>query len=205
MIASEKREQRKEQHRLEILQTAEQIFARQGYHTTTMETVAEECGWSKGTLYLYFKNKEDLFFSILLEKMDRFSATLLADLKSSKDIEGKIFALIDAQFRFFTENKHYFQLLITEQGKVMHTSNSGLREELIQKQHSQIDQISQALEKGMKDDTPVQAIILAGSIIGSVNLHLVSWLMAAEAIDLEYVKSQLTTLFINGISTNEKI
>ncbi len=203
-MASEKKELRKEQHRLEILQVAEQLFARQGYHVTTMEEVAEECGWSKGTLYLYFKSKEDLFFSVLFEKLDQFSATLLADLKASDGVEGKIAALIDAQFSFFTENKHFFQLVITEQGKVMHSSNSGLREELIQKQHAQIDQISQALSEGLNHETPVQASILAGSIIGAVNLHMVSWLMAAETIDLDQIKSQLTTLFVYGISANEK-
>lgn len=203
-MASEIKERRKEQHRLEILQVAEQLFARKGYHVTTMEEVAEECGWSKGTLYLYFKSKEYLFFSVLFEKMDRFSASLLADLKASKGVEAKIAALVDAQFRFFTENKHFFQLIITEQNKVMHSSNSGLREELIQKQHSQIEAISQALSEEMRDDTKVQAPILAGSIIGAVNLHLVSWLMAAETIDLDQVKSQITTLFVNGISANEK-
>jgi AcrR family transcriptional regulator len=203
-MASGLKEQRKELHRLEILQVAEQLFARQGYHVTTMEEVAEECGWSKGTLYLYFKSKEDLFFSVLFEKLDQFSATLFADLKSSQGIDRKISALIDAQFDFFTENKHFFQLVITEQSKVMHSSNSGLREELIQKQHSQIDEISQALSEGMEDNTPVQATILAGSIIGAVNLHLVSWLMAGEGTDLQQIKSQLTTLFIHGISANEK-
>lgn len=199
-MASEIKQRRKEQHRLEILQVAEQLFARQGYHVTTMEEVAEECGWSKGTLYLYFKSKEDLFFSVLIEKMDRFSDTLLADLKASEGVESKIAALVDGQFRFFTENKHFFQLVITEQGKVMHASNSGLREELIQKQHTQIDRISQALSEGMRADTPVQAPILAGSIIGAVNIQLVSWLMAGETIDLDQIKSQITTLFVNGIS-----
>ncbi|NQV41012.1 MAG: TetR/AcrR family transcriptional regulator [Candidatus Marinimicrobia bacterium] len=201
----DKKELRKEQHRLEILQTAERIFARQGYHTTTMEAVAEECGWSKGTLYLYFKSKEDLFFSVLFEKLDRFSAALLADLKASEGVEGKIRGLIDAQFSFFTENKHFFQLVITEQAKVMHSSNSGLREELIQKQHSHINEISQALSEGMRDDTSVHASILAGSIVGAVNLHLVSWLMAPESMDVDYLKSQITTLFVNGISAHENI
>ena len=61
----DKKELRKEQNRLEILDAAEQVFARQGFHTTTMEEVADECGWSKGTLYLHFKSKEDLFFSVI--------------------------------------------------------------------------------------------------------------------------------------------
>ncbi|MBC8376096.1 MAG: TetR/AcrR family transcriptional regulator [FCB group bacterium] len=196
---------RREQHRLEILSTAEQVFARQGYHTTTMEAVAEECGWSKGTLYLYFKNKEDLFFSILIEKMERFSETLLNELKTSQGVKGKIAALIEAQFQFLTENKHFFQLVIAEQGKVMHSSDSGLREKLITQQQAHIEQLSQALKEGMPEDSQIDPSILAGSIIGAVNLHQLNWLMAADTIDLDHIKSQLTSLFINGILPHENI
>ncbi|NQV50837.1 MAG: TetR/AcrR family transcriptional regulator [Candidatus Marinimicrobia bacterium] len=202
-MATEKKEQRKEQYRLEILQSAAKVFARQGFHLTTMEAVAEECGWSKGTLYLYFKSKEDLFFSILIEKMDQYSASLHNDLKTSQGIEEKISAFIEAQFRFFTENKHFFQLVITEQGKVMHGSDSGLREKLINQQQAHIDQVSRVMEQGLPENTPFNAIILAGSIIGAINLHLVTWLMAGEAIDLDDIKRQIKTLFIHGILYNE--
>ena len=99
-MVSAKKEQRKEQYRVEILQIAEKVFAQNGFHMTTMVAVAEECGWSKGTLYLYFKNKEDLFFSILIEKTDQFSAALLSELRTAQGIEGKIAAFIDALFRF---------------------------------------------------------------------------------------------------------
>ena len=170
---------------------------------TTMVAVAEECGWSKGTLYLYFKNKEDLFFSILIEKTDQFSAALLSELRTAQGIEGKIAAFIDALFRFFTENKHFFQLIITEQGKVMQGSDSGMREKLINQQHDYIEKISQALSQGMPANNPFSANILAGSIIGAVNLHLINWLMASEGFDLDEVKHQIKTLFINGIRTHE--
>ncbi len=202
MVAARK-EQRKEQYRSEILHVAAQVFARHGFHLTTMEAVAEECGWSKGTLYLYFKSKEDLFFSILIEKTDQFSITLLSELTSSQSIEGKIAAFIDAMFRFFTENKHFFQLVITEQGKVMQGSDSGMREKLINQQHAQIETVSQALAQGMPANNPVTANILAGSIIGAIHLHLINWLMAGEAVDLDDIKRQIKNLFINGILHDE--
>jgi len=203
-MVTAKKEKRKEQYRIEILQSAAKVFAHQGFHLTTMEAVAEECGWSKGTLYLYFKSKEDLFFSILIEKMDQYSAALLNDLKISQGIEEKISAFIEAQFRFFTENKHFFQLVITEQGKVMHGSDSGLREKLINRQQAHIEQVSQVLGQGMPENTPFNATILTGSIIGAINLHLVTWLMAGEAVDLDEIKRQIRTLFIHGILHDEK-
>lgn len=203
MMVLHKKEQRKEQYRIEILQAAEKIFARQGYHPTTMESVAEECGWSKGTLYLHFKSKEDLFFSILFEKMDQFSATLLPNLEASDNIEDMIVALVNSQFNFFSENKSYFQLALSEQGKVMHTSDSGLREKMISRQTTQLRQISDAFQHALPNHCKVESNTLVGSIIGAINLQLVNWIMSDEAIDLENTKKQITNLFINGIQSHE--
>src|SRR5215470_9449538 len=47
----------------EISAAALQVFARRGLHQTTLDDVAKEAGISKGTIYLYFKNKEDLFIA----------------------------------------------------------------------------------------------------------------------------------------------
>jgi len=204
-MALDKKEKRKEQHRLEMLHAAELVFARQGYHLTTMEAVADECGWSKGALYLYFKSKEDLFYSILIEKMDQFTVTLLNKLNLSKGIQGKITALVEAQFYFFAENKDFFQLVLSEQGKVMQGSDSGLREKLITQQHSHIDQVSATIQQGLPTSSAIDSYILAVSIIGATNLHLMTWMMAPETHNLEVIKSQVISLFVNGISHNEKI
>lgn len=202
-MVSAKKEQRKEQFRLEILQTAEEIFASKGYHTTTMETLADECGWSKGTLYLYFKSKEDLFFSILFEKMDQFSATLLPELKAAADINAMISAMVNAQFNFFSENKGYFQLALAEQAKVMHTSDSGLREKMTSQQTRQMYEITEVFEKALPSCCTIQANTLVASMIGAINLQLVGWIMSGEVVDLESIKAQITKLFINGIKCDE--
>lgn len=198
-----KKELRKEQFRLEILQTAEKIFARQGYHTSTMEMVAEECGWSKGTLYLYFKSKEDLFFSILFEKMDQFSATLLPELRSSENIDEMISALVNSQFSFFSENKSYFQLALAEQGKVMHTSDSGLREKMMSQQSKRLSEITEVFSLALPKCCSIEPNILVASIMGAINLQLVGWIMSGEGIDLESTKTQITKIFINGIKCDE--
>jgi len=202
-MVSEKKEQRKEQFRLEILENAEKMFALHGYHATTMEAVAEESGWSKGTLYLYFKSKEDLFFSILFNKMDEFSATLLPKLKDSRDINDMITALVDAQFSFFSENQAYFQLALSEQGKIMHTSDSGLREKMITQQASQLQVITEAFSHALPECCTLDANVLVASMIGAINLQLVNWIMSGEAMDLENTRTQITKLFINGIKCND--
>ena len=196
----DKKELRKEQNRLEILEAAEQVFARQGFHTTTMEEVAEECGWSKGTLYLHFKSKEDLFFSVINEKLGKFTSTLNDAMRAAKDIGQLIGALVDAQFQFFIENKDFFQLAIAEQGKVMHGSDSGMREGLIEKQHRHVVMTSQAIKKHLPEDIGIKPDTLARSIMGAINIHTLTWLLQPESINPEQLKQEITQLFLHGVS-----
>ena len=61
MGIAERKEREKEQRRKAILDAAEKVFFEKGLKYSTMDDVAEEAELSKGTLYLYFKNKEELF------------------------------------------------------------------------------------------------------------------------------------------------
>ncbi|MEM7007351.1 MAG: helix-turn-helix domain-containing protein, partial [Pseudomonadota bacterium] len=67
--AESRREARKEQRRLEIIDAALKVFARDGFALSKMDTVADEAGISKGTLYLYFDSKDALFEGMVREKM----------------------------------------------------------------------------------------------------------------------------------------
>jgi TetR/AcrR family transcriptional regulator len=61
MPASSRKQREKEHRRNQILEAAEEVFRRKGYQATTMDEVAEEAEFSKGTLYLYFGSKFALF------------------------------------------------------------------------------------------------------------------------------------------------
>ena len=57
-----------------ILNAARCVFARQGYADTVVDDIAAQAGIAKGTLYLYFKSKEDIFLAALLEDSRRMEA-----------------------------------------------------------------------------------------------------------------------------------
>jgi AcrR family transcriptional regulator len=68
-------EEEKEERRRMIMEAAKNRFQRFGYSKTTMEEVAGDAGISKGTIYLYFQNKEDVFYALLGQEaldMERF-------------------------------------------------------------------------------------------------------------------------------------
>lgn len=71
VVVSTRKEKEKEQRREAILEAARQVFQRKGYQATTMEEVAAEAQFSKGTLYLYFHSKFELFAELSNEVLGR--------------------------------------------------------------------------------------------------------------------------------------
>ncbi|MCD1295533.1 TetR/AcrR family transcriptional regulator [Methanocella sp. CWC-04] len=63
---AERKEREKEWRRNEIIDTAEKVFFSRGYENVKMDDIAKEMGLARGTLYLYFKNKEDIYVSIAI-------------------------------------------------------------------------------------------------------------------------------------------
>ena len=64
-----RREREKLAHRREIMDAATRIFAQKGFSNATLDEIAQEAEFSKGALYLYFSNKEDLLYSIIGDKI----------------------------------------------------------------------------------------------------------------------------------------
>ena len=67
---------RKEAHRAKFLQTAIHLFGSKGYHATTVPDIVREAGSSTGAFYFYFRNKEDVFASVLEFVGEQIAAVL---------------------------------------------------------------------------------------------------------------------------------
>ena len=111
MGIAERRERERVQRQQDILDAAEKIIFSKGLDNATMDEVAEEAELSKGTLYLYFKSKEELYLAIthrgliLLESMFREAV--------GNPVSGieKVFRLGTAFYRFSRQYPNYFNAL----------------------------------------------------------------------------------------------
>lgn len=111
MGVKERKEREKELRREDILRTGEELFVKKGVENTTMDEIARECELAKGTLYLYFKSKEELLSEIMLRAL-----TLLYDMmfsnqeRESNPIE-KMRRIGEAHFEFHDKYPEHFMLL----------------------------------------------------------------------------------------------
>lgn len=112
--ASEKTPDRKAERRQAIVATAARLFAVKGYANCEMESVAAEHGVAKGTLYLYFKSKQELFCACVDQGMRALQETVQAAAEGEAAPFDRISAAIRAYLLFFERHPEQVELLIQE-------------------------------------------------------------------------------------------
>ena len=90
----------------QIVDAAVIVIAENGYHQAQVSKIAKEAGVADGTIYLYFKNKEDILISVFREKMAIFVNNVEVILKQDIDTSEKLFRMIDSHFRILHEDRH---------------------------------------------------------------------------------------------------
>ncbi len=106
--------QEKQELRQAILTAAGELFLEQGYERFSLRKVAERIGYSPTTIYLYFRDKDDLLFTVVDEGFVRFGHQLAAAAESQEDPWERIIALGRAYVTFGLQNPVYYQLMFMQ-------------------------------------------------------------------------------------------
>jgi AcrR family transcriptional regulator len=110
-------DKQKAQRREEILACAARVFAKRGYPGTDMQAVADAAGVAKGTIYLYFASKEELFLAAVDQGMKNLRAFVDAAIEGVGDSLEVIGTAIRAYLHFFKEHPEQAELLILERAE----------------------------------------------------------------------------------------
>ena len=112
MAVAARRERERTARREAILDAAEDLVASGGYHGLRMDAVAEAVELSKGTLYLYFENKDALCAAVATRFIDTFIPFLENALEGAVSGLDAIRALLHAQYQFTQENPQHFRFAL---------------------------------------------------------------------------------------------
>ncbi|MFP4060865.1 MAG: TetR/AcrR family transcriptional regulator [Bacteroidales bacterium] len=172
MGITERRVREKEQRRSDIIDAAEKVFFSRGVHQSTMDDVAMEAELSKGTLYLYFKSKEDLHFAISMRGMDVLSEKLQQAYDISKTGAENALEIGKAYIGFSKQYRNYFDSFLEFEASTLETVDP-LQKEKIFGDGSPLMVFVHVIEKGQKDgsirdDIPSRelAVILWSQLTG---------------------------------------
>jgi len=109
-----RREREKLRQRQEMLTAALQLFSEKGYYNVTMHEIAEKAEFAIGTLYAFFKNKEDLYHSMVLEQADEFHTLLSQALDEPGTEFEKVCRFIQVKSEIFSRRKQMIRLYFAE-------------------------------------------------------------------------------------------
>jgi AcrR family transcriptional regulator len=115
-----RREVLTEFRRAEILAAARKVFAARGFRAATLEEVAVEAGLAKGTLYLYFPSKEEMFWAIFRGRVAEMHRRLQAVLCEPGGTEDKIRAGLRVRFELLREDQDFMRIYLTEFGQCIY-------------------------------------------------------------------------------------
>ena len=91
---------------MQIIDAAVVVIAENGYHQSQVSKIAKQAGVADGTIYLYFKNKEDILISLFKEKMGQFIERMENDIQKKPSAKEKLLLLIREHFRLLSQDHH---------------------------------------------------------------------------------------------------
>ncbi|MCZ3365423.1 MULTISPECIES: TetR/AcrR family transcriptional regulator [Methanobacterium] len=109
-MSLERKKMKRKQKREDIISTAEKLFFSKGYDDVSMNDIAKDVGMSKATLYLYFDNKDSLFFAVVLRGAEIMKSLIEKEMGTVEKGIDKIFAYRNAYFDFALRYPDYLHI-----------------------------------------------------------------------------------------------
>lgn len=183
----------------QIIEAAVIVIAQHGYHHAQVSKIAKQAGVADGTIYLYFKNKEDILISVFQEKMGEIVEKIEGELKGKQTASQKLALLVEKHFEILSSDSNLAivtQLELRQSSKDLRLKiNAVLKRYLIV-----VDGILQeGIESGeFKKDLNYK--LARQMIFGTLDEVVTTWVMNEQKYDLRNLSHQVHTLFIAGLS-----
>jgi len=145
-----RREREKLRLRQEILTTALELFSEKGYHNVSMHEIAEKAEFAIGTLYKFFKNKEDLYKALILGQAEKFHDALTKAIEEPDDEVEKLRNYIKAKGSVFRSNVSIIRLYFAETRGASFNVMAGLDREIREQYDEFLKTLASIFEKGIK-------------------------------------------------------
>ena len=191
--AAEAKPGRREKKRECILKAATRLFARNEFHGVLMEDISAEAGVGKGTLYRYFKTKDDLFVESVFWAAGNTIDHLRAHLAPTVGTERALREVVWHTLHFFKSNDSFFHML--HHHKVDHSckAREAIHEKRGQLWHLMEEMIAAGVEAGLyrEIDVHVSATMLWGMIRSSIR--------RLDDYDPKVLVDHISELFTKGV------
>jgi len=186
-----------------ILEAAVKVFAANGFFQSTIAQIAREAGVADGTIYLYFKNKDDILFQFFNYKTKQVFRQFSEAVELADNPIDKLRNLVRSHLKAFQQDRDMAILYQTETHKYKRIADDRIKE--MSKMY--LDIISDIIEQGQQEGCIRKDLYLGlvkRFIVGSVDEVINTWLHADGQYELVSMADPLIELFIRGIGSREE-
>ena len=195
-----RKEREYQARREEILRAAERVFAQNGFHNTTVAELAKESEFAIGTIYQFFKHKDDLYYTMMIEKFDLLYNTLLTEVGKNTRCLEKLNCLVGVVLSFIEKNVDFFKIFTWELNVLNSNMEHKLKDQLISKHFSYSKLISDVIKEGLQKGALKEgnADDLSTALLGMMNIFSFNWIYNQQQDSLREKAPIIVDLFLNG-------
>lgn len=197
-VAPSQKRIRRKSRKEEIIKAASNLFSQKSYHDVTMDQIAEKVGVAKGTIYLYFESKENLYLGILEHTFETIESILEKEIAKEDPAPQKLKKILRLIFQFYFQNMDVLRILTRDETRLI-----GEHFEFTERwRHRRIKLYRKILEKGIKEgsfrsaNTELMSLIIFG-LVGSVMFFYPTDKTAGE------IAEEVFSMISEGIMTTQ--
>lgn len=182
----------------QIIDAAVIAIAENGYHQAQVSKIAKQAGVADGTIYLYFKNKEDILISVFQEKMGVFVENLQLIIQKGETSTEKLSQMIDNHFNVLANDRH----LATVTQLELRQSNKEIRLKINSILKEYLKLLDEILVEGMvkgEFHSGMDVRVARQMVFGTIDETITSWVMNDFRYDLLATAPKVRQLLLNGL------
>lgn len=184
--------------RRRILDAAVSVFAQHGFYNAKVAQIAKQAGVADGTIYLYFKNKEDILIQVFIDAMDEILRRQDAALADVTDAAERLRTFIRVHFASVAESRAMAEVITVE----LRQSAKFMRNTDMKPFGRYLAMIAQIVEGGVADGSFASSSeprLIARAIFGAVDELALAWAMANRNTSLDEASSRVAEFFLGGL------
>ncbi|MDB4968245.1 MAG: Fatty acid degradation regulator YsiA, TetR family [Myxococcales bacterium] len=185
-----------------ILEAAIKVFAAEGFYNAKVSQIAQAAGVADGTIYLYFKSKDDLLINLFEDRMERVNANLREAIETETSAIAQLRRIVRLHLELVEQNRDMAEVISVE----LRQSSKFIREYANPKFAEFLRTIAGAVVEGQRTGelrTGIDPYIFARALFGALDEIALAWLVkqpgSKATIELPRAAEQLGDLFIDGL------
>src|SRR5688572_5272494 len=186
--------------RARILESAERVFASKGFFGSKVADIAAEAGVADGTIYLYFRSKDDLLISVFEEQMTKVNEALQVAIRGVKDAVEKLRRLIRTWVGLVEAHPRATEVITLE----LRQSAKFMKEYSNPRFADFLKIIAQVIDEGQKAGllrADVPAPVAARALFGLMDELAIMWVTArGERFDIKKLADWVSGLVLDGLT-----